>query len=197
VDGQERQSASNDVELGGGISATLQKVTDEPVTVGVQADSKDITNAVYEMVNGFNQLRETAVDAGTDKGAQALRDRLDSLAGAYGTTLSKIGITTNDDGYLQIDKEKFQKSIESGQAENALNGDSGFSRSLSAIATQAETSPERFLSYETRTQASQDDYYSSRGGGYGYDLSGVNFSASQNARIQQWGNVGMLLNMWG
>lgn len=191
-DGATRNSSKNEVNLGDGISAELKNVTDKEVTVKAETDSTDMSNAVFDLVNGFNQLREVAIDNVSDNGAKSLLDKLDSVTSAYSATLKRAGISFNTDGYLQIDKDAMQKAIENGQAESVFNKDSGFTRSLSNISERAESDPTRFLSAqarsgkETSSEASEIDYNDY--------LNDISFSPYQSSQLDHWDSIGMLFS---
>ncbi len=193
-DGVMKFSDTNEVDIGYGMTATFNKVTEEEVTVTAKPDTEAITNSIYDLVNGFNQLRETAINAGEDSGAKALQDRLDSITSAYGATLKRAGISLNTDGYMQIDKKKLTEAIENGQAESIFGKDSGFTRSLSAVTKQAESDPERYLSIQARTGKEQDkekDYLD-----YLDSYMGMgSFSPFQSMQLTRLENTSMLFNM--
>jgi flagellar hook-associated protein 2 len=166
VDGEERTSAVNEVDLGDGLTGTLQKTTDKAVEVRAGRDTTEISNSINELVKGFNELRKAAVDFNGDRGAQSLQQRLDTLASAYERSLNRVGVSTDKDGYLQIDQKKLDEAISSNQTEGVFGESSGFTRSLSAVAETAKNNPDRYASFEARrtnTQASNfsyDDYLS-------------------------------------
>jgi flagellar hook-associated protein 2 len=189
VDGEERRSATNEADLGDGLTGTLKKITDGAAEVSAGYDQTEITNSVYEMVDGFNQLRELAADRSDDRGAKSLQQRLDSLTSAYKTTLGRAGISLNKDGYMEIDKQKLETAIGNGQAESVFGENSGFTRSLSSTAKTAEQNPERFLSYEARNSKSTSESFN-----FDDYLSSAKFSPFQTNRLNQWNNMGMLFS---
>lgn len=151
VDGVEKTSAKNTVDLGDGLTGTLKKVTSEEVKVTAKKDITGITNAIYDVVNNFNGLRETAKDYGNDQGAQSLLQRMDNLASSYSSSLEKLGITRNKDGYLEIDTKKLTKAFEDGSAERYLgDNNAGFTQRLSQLAKTVDSDPNRYVSYQSR-----------------------------------------------
>jgi flagellar hook-associated protein 2 len=151
VDGEQKTDASNTVDLGDGLTGTPKKVTDEAVNASVKKDTTGITNAVYDIVNSFNALREAAVKNNDDKGAKNLQQKMDSTASSYGSSLSHIGITKNKDGYLEVDTKKLQKAFEDGTAERNLGTDSaGFTQRLNQLAKSVDSDPTRYISQQSR-----------------------------------------------
>lgn len=189
VDGAARQSAKNEVDLGDGLRATLQKPTADAAEVTVTRDTKQITNGLYDVVNNYNQLREAAINAGKDRNAQGLRQRLDTLAAAYAGALSQAGITRNQDGYWQIDQDKLQKGIENGAAERVLGANSMLTQRLSQTGKMADTNPSQFISPESRRNITTPVANTADSTG------AIRLSPFQQMRTQQWSFVGMLLDI--
>ncbi len=191
------KSSSNEVNLGNGFSGTLHKVTGEDVTVSGEKDSAEITNDIYDLVNGFNQLRELALNNNDDSGAKTLQNRLDSISSAYKQTLGRAGISLNGDGYLVIDKDKLNTAIDNGQAEQIFSKDSGFIRSLSSVADNAEDRPESYQSREARTtQSTATDEAASFLEDYDDWFSMTSFTPNQMNQLDRWDTVSMLFNAY-
>jgi flagellar capping protein FliD len=184
VDGNAYTSNTNTVELSNGLSATFLKEANS-IDINVARDDKSINNAIRELVNNFNQLREAAMDNRTDRGAQNLISRLDGLSSAFSVSLSRAGVTQNRDGYLQIDTEKLEASIKDGSAERTFGANAGFTQRLNTVADMAEKNPNQFISHQSRTNmnatASNSNY-----------LDNIRFTASQHNKINNWDMVGML-----
>jgi flagellar capping protein FliD len=188
VNGEERTSASNTVNLGNGLNAALRQTTAEDVTVTAQRDNNAINNNIREMVNNFNQLREAAVNNNSDSGAQRLQRQLDNISQAFGTTLANIGITQNQNGYLQIDNERLTASIENGSAERALGENSTISQRINQVAQSADNNPNQFISRQSRGNLNStpvNDNY----------LDNIRFTSRQQNMMNHWDTVGMLLSM--
>jgi len=153
VDGERRTSAKNTVELGGGVTGTLKKAGPDTLNVTAKKDIEGVSKVVRDITDNFNGLLKTARSSG-DRGAQALRQRLDSIAGSYASSLRNIGITRGKDGMLEVDDKKLRKAFEEGSAERYLGDNSyGFTQRLSQIAKQADGNPGQFLSTESRRAA--------------------------------------------
>jgi flagellar capping protein FliD len=189
---EERTSATNTVNVGNGLSATLRQTTEagESVQIGAARDSTAINNAVRDLVNNFNQLREAAVNNNSDRGAQSLQQRLDSLSRAFSNTLSGIGITQNQNGYLQINEERLSAAIENGSVERALGSDSSFTQNLSRVARAADTNPSSFVSRQSRDNINQqptvndNDFFDN-----------IRLTPWQQNLTNRWNTVGLLFSM--
>jgi len=178
VDGEEKTSGKNTVDLGGGLTGTLKKVSAEPIKITVAKDTDAIVGAVSDMVREFNGLMKTAKSNDGDRGAQVLRQRLSNLSTTYVSSLKNIGITGDKNGYMELDEKKLRTAFENGPAERSLGSDSmGFLQKLSQLAKSADTNPNQFLSYQSRLNINASD-------------SGKNFYQNQS-----YSNTSLLLNI--
>jgi flagellar hook-associated protein 2 len=189
VNGEQRTSATNTAALGNGLSATFTRTTDTDAEVSAGRDTAAVNNAVRDMVNNFNQLREASLNHSGDRNAQRLQQQLDNVSRAFGNTLSSIGITQNQNGYLQINQEQLATAIDNGAAERALGEGSSVTQRLNQIARTADTNPNQYLSHQSRNNmnapAAGNDSF----------LDNIRFNAHQQNRLNQWDMVGMLFSM--
>jgi flagellar capping protein FliD len=147
--GVTRTSASNKVNLGNGVTAELKQATDKSVKVDLTKDVNKIVNAVYDLVNNYNGLMETAQDF-KSTGARSLEDQLKSAYRSSSYSLERAGITADKNGYLKIDTDKLKKAAEDGTLESALGANSnstsyGFANRVKQTARSADSSPTTFL----------------------------------------------------
>jgi len=176
--------------LAAGSREHLKKAGPDEISVTVKKDVESIKDVVRDITDNFNGLLKTAKNKEGDRGAQALRQRLDSVAESYAPSLRNIGITRGKDGYLEIDDKKLTKAFEDGAAERYLGSASyGFTQRLSQIAKQADESPGKFLSNESRTafNASAPDQTD--------DIEKYYLRFMSSSRNVQLANAGLLLNM--
>jgi flagellar hook-associated protein 2 len=153
VNGEQRTSTTNTVDLGNGLTANLRGTTASgaEVTVGTRRDVEGIANTIHEMVGSFNDMRQAATSlASRDRGADTLMRRLDGIASAYETSLRNIGITRGRDGRLNIDEDRLNNAIENGLAEQVLTDRMGFTNQLSRIGQSAADNPAQFVSHQAR-----------------------------------------------
>ncbi|MCL2707868.1 MAG: flagellar filament capping protein FliD [Defluviitaleaceae bacterium] len=189
VNGTEKTSATNSVDFGDGLTGTLLKAGAGDINVSVKKDVAGIYDAVGEVVSKFNNLLGAAKSFGGDRGADSLRQRLDSISSSYEPSLNRIGITRNKDGNLDIDEKKLRKAFEDGSAERFLgNGSAGFISALEGVARRAETDPGQFLSRQRR-----DELTKSAAGPA--DMSDMYYRFMANREYSQLSNIGLLLNM--
>jgi len=180
VNGEEKTSSSNKIDIDDEVSVTLNKVTDKTATVSFGKSKLDSINAARKLVNVFNDLAHTAYSS-DDSGAEKLGDRLQSTVKAYGSSLSRIGITMTSKGYLEIDEDKMSEASEKGDLDKFFNSNGksglsyGFVNRLENIAKQASNNPTSFLSSSAKAEVnatnntSSSSYYNyGRSGSYNY-----------------------------
>ncbi len=150
----EKTASSNTVEIAKGVTAEFKSTTTSAVKIESKKDTTASTNAVYDLVNNYNALLDSAKSNSTDSGAKRLAQQLTSAVKTYATSLGNVGINLNKDGYISLDTDKLTKSIENGSLQKALaptNTSFGFTSKIQQIAKKVESDPTYYVS-----QASQN-----------------------------------------
>jgi hypothetical protein len=132
-------SATNDIDLGGGVTATLLSATDAGgVTITAERDAEAQTDAMRDIVGGINDLLDAAERGPANN---RLQTELNSLLRSYGPSLERAGISEDRNGRLQIDEERLSIAAENGTLSALMNnpvaGNYGFTNNLNRIATNA------------------------------------------------------------
>lgn len=153
VDGEERVSATNDIDLGGGLEITLLAASEEAVTFSPGHNAAGIRNAVRDIARQFNSLLETARENSIDNRTRSLARELESVARRNRRQLSDIGISINENGLLAIDEDALNYAIENGTAERVLGETRGlqnpFTNALTRITNNIRTNPTRHINSGT------------------------------------------------
>ena len=89
------------------------------------------------MVNKFNSFAK-AINHSDNTTVAGKAKFVGDMTSAYSTRLRKIGISTNDDGTLTIDKEKFS-TADSSDINKALGGKNSFAQFIDEQAKQPAT----------------------------------------------------------
>jgi len=190
VNGVFKTSDKNTVDLGDGLTGTLKKVSYEEVNVSVKKDVSAITSAVKDLASNFNGLMKTTKDYGDDKGAKSLRQRMDSIASSYSSSLNQIGITRDKDGYLKVDEDKLKAAYENGNADKYLgDANSGFTQRLSQLGKSLDSNPDQYVSYKSRNNM---EGVSGSSYGSGYNSSYNDYLSAY--RMSQVNNLSMLFS---
>ncbi|MBR1737873.1 MAG: hypothetical protein IJ736_12820 [Firmicutes bacterium] len=168
INGEEKTSSSNNIKVSDNLSLTLNSKTEKDANVSYSKSNTNGINAVRSLVNNYNALMDTAKNF-KDSGASKLENQLKGAADTYATALSRIGITTNENGYLQIDADKMKSAADSGELQKFLESNSednanyGFINRLGSIAEKADD-PTNYMSQETKNSVNSNsvsNYYNS------------------------------------
>ena len=142
VNGAQKTSQSNEVELGSGVTGTLKKASGKTVSVSYGQDAEAIRGGVEDFVNDYNSMLSSA----SLNGMPRLSSALNGITSTYGNTLSKLGIDVGASGKLSIDSEKLDTSIQNGRLEDAFRsgGSYGIGGRLQNTANAVERNPMSF-----------------------------------------------------
>ena len=137
-------SRTNEVNLGFGITAELRAVG--RVEVNMARDEVAQINSIRDMVNNFNALMQTAQDNSPGRNISRLEQQLTGLVQANSSTLSRVGISMNRDGFLSIDENRMRTAAESGALERfatdgGSTGNFGFVNRLARTVDNAIRNP--------------------------------------------------------
>ncbi len=196
IDGDTYESQSNTVKFDNGVSLTFNKTTDENAEITFGEDNTKAINATRDFVNKFNDFADTAYGL-NDSGALSLAKKLQSAVRTYSSSLSKIGISMNKSGYLEIDEDKMKKAAENGDLAKFFGQDSksniasGFSRRIETIAANAASVPESTLSQGAKKALNNTNISSASSS---YDLSNTKFSSYQMNVYNRYSMASMLFD---
>jgi flagellar capping protein FliD len=149
--GDTQTSATNDIDLGGGLAVTLVGTSEEPVTFSAGRDAAGMRLSVRNFVNQFNALLEAARENGSDLRTRQLVRELESIVRRSRRSLQEIGVTMNQNtGLLTINESALQTASENGAIERLLGEHNGhpsaFVRAMTRITDNVRTNPTRHIS---------------------------------------------------
>jgi flagellar capping protein FliD len=149
--GGQQSSASNDVDLGGGLLVTLLNTAEEGVAVTLGRSGPQMRNAVRQVVTRFNELLEAAWGNNADRVTRLLVRDLQGAARVSRRGLEEIGISIAEGGRLTIDENRLNAASENGRLERFFAGGDGrqpnsFIGRLSRISDNVIRNPMRHVS---------------------------------------------------
>jgi flagellar capping protein FliD len=147
--GAMRQSASNTVFVGNGVTATFNEITQEPaqITWGREQGTAN-TQSVRDLVSSFNDMFSAAASRTNDPRSQNLASRMMNIVSANSSALSSIGVGVNSSGNLTIDTNRLNQASESGRLSEFFSGGSrgsSFGTQLSRLAESVQRNPASFV----------------------------------------------------
>ncbi|MCL2249928.1 MAG: flagellar filament capping protein FliD [Oscillospiraceae bacterium] len=160
--GAMRQSASNTVFVGNGVTATFNEVTQEPaqITWGREQSTAN-TQSVRDLVSSFNDMFSAAASRTNDPRAQGLASRMMNIVSANSSALSSIGVGVNSNGNLTIDTNRLNQASESGRLSEFFSGGSrgsSFGAQLSRLAESVQRNPASFVTNPGQGVGAQNQF---------------------------------------
>lgn len=140
VNGEQKTSHTNEISLGGGLTATLLKASGEEITVrrATVTDADSALKSVKNLVDSYNKLYETAVNNSGDSKAYGLFTQMVGVCKTYSSSLAKVGIGFDKNGRMTIDESKVLAAAEDGSLERFFtenkNSNYGFTNRMSQLA---------------------------------------------------------------
>jgi flagellar hook-associated protein 2 len=158
--GEDEKSSSNTIKVSDDLSLTLNKVSETPSNITYSKNTTGGINAARELVNSYNALYSAAKKY-DDTGSLQLQSKMVSLDSTYAASLERIGITTNSQGYLEIDEDKMKEAADDGTLEKFFNNDKGknygFVNRLEQLSESISSDPSKYLSSSAKEELNSSD----------------------------------------
>ncbi len=146
VNGTSFEATENTVAYNDTLLLTLRSATDEPVSVRPVPDRTVVYDALEEFTLSYNRLVQAGKEAvGENKSSAFLLKGLSHLVASHYSSLSSIGITANEEGYLTLNPEAVEHAAVSGDAEFVLRTDASFLKALDSRLESVILNPMRFV----------------------------------------------------
>ena len=128
------------------LSLTFRSATDTPVTVRPIPDRAAVYDALEEFTVSYNRLIQAGRNTVQENKSSAyLLQGFSHLVASHYSSLSSIGITADEEGYLTLDPEKVNQAAVSGDAELVLRSDSSFLKALDSRLESVILNPMRYV----------------------------------------------------
>ena len=153
--GAKQTNATNCVDLGNGLVVTLVAPSEEPVGIFVGQDRLAMQTAARQVVNHFNDMLEIALLNAGDRNTRMVIRELQNVARFNRRELERIGITTDNHGFLTINESVMNNAAENGQLQRFFagtdtRGPNAFLGGVSRIASNVVRDPMRHVSPHAR-----------------------------------------------
>jgi len=148
--GPARTSQSNNVYIGNGVTATLNKASEETAKITWGRETSVTKSYVEDLVKSYNNLYSVAAEKTDDMRAQNLALKMVNISKTYSNTLSNIGLGFDSSGRMTINSEKMNKAAESGKLDQFFTENRGksygFTNQLGRLADSISRNPGNFVS---------------------------------------------------
>ncbi|MBQ4536189.1 MAG: flagellar capping protein [Lachnospiraceae bacterium] len=152
VNGEERSASSNRFTVGKLFEVELNGVSpeDEPVRIGLKADTESLTDNVTHLIQGYNDFVKAASSyLETQSRSKQLVREMGSIADLFHDSLESTGLSLNEDGTLSVDQNILRQTAnESENVNQTFDYLKDFSNALLKKSRQVSLNP---MDYVERT----------------------------------------------
>lgn len=147
LNGTEHHALSNSFTINQRFAIDLKNTTEpgKPVTIGFKADTDMITDSVSELIDSYNSFIAVGQKYADTSGDESLVKEMSSVSNALKDQLESIGITHDDFGLLQIDKDKLDESVSGPGVKEAFHSLNSFKAALHREAEKSSIDPMRYV----------------------------------------------------
>ncbi|MGE5328837.1 MAG: flagellar filament capping protein FliD [Deltaproteobacteria bacterium] len=156
IDGKEFTSSSNKLSLDNGkVNLTLNKATEKEAVVTIKEDKEKIADSIEKFASSFNSVIDNLNNSDSLIGKEKALKDIKNLSSFNKSSLSEIGINTNSDGSLSVDRKKLEAAIEKepSKVKRLFNGFDG-------IASKTKSLSDRLLASSSVDTAGKAFYNS-------------------------------------
>lgn len=152
MDGDFHSSSSNHFTVGGLYDVTLKGISGlegQTATIGLKTDVESLTENISILVNGYNNFIESA-QRYTDNftGSSRLIDEMKGITNYYSSNFDIIGLKTEDNGTISIDKSELKLAALTEFAKEDFASIKDFANSLIRKTKQISLNP---MDYANKT----------------------------------------------
>lgn len=149
LNGEERTASSNHFTIGKVYEVELKGLSEEgkPAQIGLKTDTESFADNIIQLANGFNDFYRTAASY-VDKQSKSkqLVSELKAIAQNYENSLEPLGLSMNEDGTLQVNREVLQQNVSDAEDLSSTFGAlKTFSNSLLRESNQVSINPMKYV----------------------------------------------------
>jgi len=148
LNGTSHSSLTNTFSINQVFELTLHQPTDsEKVNIGFKTDADAIADNIQSLVDAYNSILSTAaVYADTNASAgNKLQTEILSISGSSRSSLQDIGLVTNENGSISIDKEALREAVVPERDQNTFETLSQFRDSIGKEAENISINPMNYV----------------------------------------------------
>ena len=146
VNGESFEAPENTVTYKDTFLLSLRSVTETPAVIRPVPDHSAVYDALEDFTVNYNRLVQAGKSTVQENKSSAYLLRgLSHLVASHYSSLSSVGITANEEGYLTLDPEKVNEASVSGDAERILRADSSFLKTLDSRLETVILNPMRYV----------------------------------------------------
>ena len=149
VNGMEASSSSNSFILEKNYEITLNGISPnegETTTIGLKPDTEALVDHISHLVGSYNQfIKSISEYQATQTNSLNLVNEMNGIVNLYQQEMGNIGIVTNEEGTLSLDKDTLSNAALSGEAERSLSSVQDFSKAMLRKSSQVSLNPVSYI----------------------------------------------------
>ncbi|MDE5933644.1 MAG: flagellar capping protein [Lachnospiraceae bacterium] len=149
LNGEERTSPSNSLNIGRMYHVTLNGVSSEEgetASIGLKTDVESLTENINTLVRGYNSfLRAAAEYSDRHPKSNRIVQEVGRISRFYAHGLTSAGLNLNLDGTLEVDNDAIQKTAMDGDTKKAFSSIMDFTHSLVRKSNQISLDPMNYV----------------------------------------------------
>lgn len=111
INNEPKETQTNSFTLGACLSVHLNRETNQPISIGFNADYDSVLNSLKQVTGQYNNCIDFVNQySSTQKGATKLINSLKQITSSYNYELESYGISFDEQNKLQIDESLFLQS---------------------------------------------------------------------------------------
>lgn len=156
IDGEEKESSSNQFIIDKKLKIYLLDTTEDSFTIDYEPDEESILSMLGSFCEKFNKLPKLANQFSSQKAAsRKILSNLESIMYSSKNSLEASGILFEEDGSIRLDRSLAEESIKSGEMAFLFSNENGFLPHLKNLASYVTLNP---MDYVNKTLVTYPNY---------------------------------------
>lgn len=124
----------------------VQDIDEEPIVVGLKADTDSMAENIHRFAMGYNEFIKNASSyLSSQPKTGHLLEEMSRIGNAYNYELNNIGISFNENGYIDVDDRLLNDKISGSDAYDSFAGIRKFTNSVLNKANQVSLNPMNYV----------------------------------------------------
>ena len=147
LNGSTHSSLSNTFTINQKFEITLKNETssDSPVSIGFKTNTDAINDSVSSLLDSYNSLLSVGRQYSSIHSSSRLISEVQGIANTMGDALSSIGISSDSDGNLSLDRDTLASSITGNTADDTFSTLNKFKNRLAMQADKLSINPMNYV----------------------------------------------------
>lgn len=145
LNGKEHKALSNTFTINNEFEIRLKKVSESEVNIGFKANADSIGDSIGKLLKAYNGLLGLGEKYGSRNGYNRLKNEVLAIWNTFSEDLNKVGVFSDEDGKLNINKESLASSITKEKEENIFDILNRFKNAMSRESEKISLNPMMYV----------------------------------------------------